>query len=199
MEDPKPPRYMSDKAKGKQRAEPIDLAALAPESKLSALAQDSSPNIKFSIRFTDGAQDLRLEIPTTKRVAALVSAVGPSLGNEFTMFSISQIRERRPELTRRKLRLIHGGKNLARTLPLSTLRPNRRLFPETESSETSQGSSLNTGSLDSPSVLDELLWIHCSVGDEAYEDEDERDATAEQVCGFYSIHKMYRIDVVYRL
>lgn len=79
MEDPKPPRYMSDKAKGKQRAEPMDLAALAPRGTLSAPAQDYSPNIKFSIRFTDGAQDLRLDLPTTKRVAALVEAVGPSL------------------------------------------------------------------------------------------------------------------------
>lgn len=69
---------MSDKAKGKQRAEPIALDALAPRSTLSAPAQDYSPNIKFSIRFTDGAQDLRLDLPTTKRVAALVEAVGPS-------------------------------------------------------------------------------------------------------------------------
>lgn len=87
MPDPKPPRYMSDKAKGKQRAEPIDLAALASQSKISAPAQDYSPNIKFSIRFTDGAQDLRLELPTTKRVAALVGAVSPSLGDRFTTFS----------------------------------------------------------------------------------------------------------------
>jgi len=70
---------MSDKAKGKQRAMPIDLAALAPQSKLSAPAQDYSPKIKFSIRFTDGAQDLRLELPTTKRVAALIDAVGHPL------------------------------------------------------------------------------------------------------------------------
>lgn len=67
---------MSDKAKGKRRAEPIDLATLAPQTKLSAPAQDYSPNINFSIRFTDGAQDLRLELPTTKRVAALVDTVG---------------------------------------------------------------------------------------------------------------------------
>lgn len=89
MPDPKPPRYMSDKAKGKQRAEPIDLAALASQSKISAPTQDYSPNIKFSIRFTDGAHDLRLELPTTKRVAALVDAVSPSLANGFTTFSIS--------------------------------------------------------------------------------------------------------------
>lgn len=89
MEDAKPPRYMSDKAKGKRRAEPIDLAALASRSTLSAPAQDYSPNIKFSIRFTDGAQDLRLDLPTTKRVAALVEAVGPSLIGEFTTFRIS--------------------------------------------------------------------------------------------------------------
>jgi len=80
---------MSDKAKGKQRAEPIDLAGLAPQSKLSAPAQDYSPDIKFSIRFTDGAQDLRLELPTTRRVAALVDGVSSSLGDGLTTFSIS--------------------------------------------------------------------------------------------------------------
>jgi hypothetical protein len=175
---------MSDKAKGKQRAEPIDLTALTPQSKLSAPAQDYSPNIKFSIRFTDGAQDLRLELPTTNRVAALVVAVSPSLGDEFTTFSISQIRERRPDLSRRKLRLIHGGKNLARTLPLSTLRPNRRSFPETESSGTSQLPSLNTRSPNGPSLLDELLWIHCSVGDDVHEEEDEDEVAEVHVCEF---------------
>lgn len=77
MEDSNPPRYMSDKVKGKQRAEPINLAALTPQNGLSAPAEDYSPNINFSIRFTDGTQDLRLELPTTKRVAALVDSVGP--------------------------------------------------------------------------------------------------------------------------
>ena len=71
---------MSDKAKGKQRAEPINLDALAPQSRPSAPTQDYSPNIKFSVRFTDGTQDLRLELPTTKRLAALVDTVGPFLG-----------------------------------------------------------------------------------------------------------------------
>lgn len=198
MEDPKPPRYMSDKAKGKQRAEPIDLAALTPQGTLSTPAQDYSPNIKFSIRFTDGAQDLRLDLPTTKRVAALVAAVGPSLGDEFTMFSILQIRERRPDISRRKLRLIHGGKNLARTLPLSTLKPNRRSFPETESSEVSQSPSLNTRSLHESIHLDEIVWIHCSVGDEVHEDEEEEEDTAVHVCGIYSIHIRFLIDVIYR-
>ena len=195
MEDTNPPRYMSDKAKGKQRAEPIDLAALTPQGTLSAPAQDYTPNIKFSIRFTDGAQDLRLDLPTTKRVAALIAAVGLSLGDEFTTFSLSQIRERRPDLSRRKLRLIHGGKNLARTLPLSTLRPNLRSFPETESSEISQLPSLNTPSLHEPIHLDELVWIHCSVGDEVHEEEDEEEVTDVHVCGFYSTHMRVLIDV----
>lgn len=183
MEDSKPPRYMSDKAKGKQRAEPIDLAALVPRNQLSAPTQDYSPDIRFSIRFTDGAQDLRFELPITKRVAALVDTVCPFLGDEFTVFSGLQIRERRPELSRRKLRLIHGGKNLARTLPLSTLRPNRRLLHETESSEASQLPSINTQGLKDPSPLDELIWIHCSIGDEMLTEEDQEEATAEHVCG----------------
>ena len=96
------------------------------------------------------------------------------------------------------MRLIHGGKNLARTLPLSTLRLNRRSFPETESSEISQLPSPNTRSPDEPRHLDELVWIHCSVGDEVLEEEDEEEVAAVHVCGLYSIHKRFLIDITYR-
>lgn len=105
------------------------------------------------------------------------------------MFSISQIRERRPELSRRKLRLIHGGKNLARTLPLSTLKPDRRPFLETDSPETYQSPILNKlgpKDLDPP---DELVWIHCSVGDEMHEEEDMEEVATEHVRGFFIFRK----------
>jgi hypothetical protein len=189
MEDSKPPRYMSDKAKGKQRVEPINLAALAPQGILSAPAQDYSPNIKFSVRFTDGFQDLRLELPPTKRVAAIVVTVSAALGDAFTMFSVSQIREIRPELSRRKLRLIHGGKSLAWTLPLSTLKQNRQPFVETVSPDISQLPSLNKWDPKDPVFLDEPVWIHCSVGDEIHGEEDEEEVTAEHVCGLMPFMK----------
>jgi len=96
------------------------------------------------------------------------------------------------------LRLIHGGKNLARTLPLSTLRPNRRSFPEIGSSETSQLPSLNTRSPNDSSLLEELVWIHCSVGDDMHEEDDEEEVTAVNVCGVCSIHERFLIDVTYR-
>ena len=96
------------------------------------------------------------------------------------------------------MRLIHGGKNLARTLPLSTLKSNRLPFPETEPSETSQPPLLNKPSPEEPSFLDELVWIHCSVGDEIHEEEDEEEDTAEHVRGFYYIHERFLIDVVCR-
>lgn len=114
------------------------------------------------------------------------------------MFSVSQIRDRRPELSRRKLRLIHGGKSLARTLPLSTLKPNHRPFLDTDSSDTSQLPLFNKTGPKDLSLLDELVWIHCSVGDEMHEEEDEEEIATEHVRGSY-IHEQFPIDVVYRV
>jgi len=58
--------------------------------------------------------------------------------------------------------------------------------------------SLNTQSPNEASHLDELVWIHCSVGDEVHEEEDEEEVTAVHVCGLYSIHKRLLIDIIYR-
>ena len=96
------------------------------------------------------------------------------------------------------MRLIHGGKNLARTLPLSTLRPNRQPFLETESPEVFQLPSLHKRDLKDPRSVDEPVWIHCSVGDEMPEDENEEEVSEEHVCGFYAIHEGFLIDVVCR-
>lgn len=63
---------LSEKAKGKQRAEPLQANTFAPSSSSTATY---SPNLHFKIRFVDGAPDMVLEIPSTRRAGALKELV----------------------------------------------------------------------------------------------------------------------------
>ncbi|KAF5326372.1 hypothetical protein D9611_000004 [Ephemerocybe angulata] len=156
---------LSDKAKGKQRAVEVDpeaepLLNQAGPSSATLPSQGSEPETReLVMRFAEGAPDLTV-----------------SVGKQDTVRDIKRnIREVRPELKDRRIRLIHLG----RLLTDGTL-----LYSWLAALEEKQqrASMLSEDGAKPPSAT---TWIHCSVGPtldpgEEEETEESREQTQLQ-------------------
>jgi hypothetical protein len=130
---------LSEKAKGKQRAtEP----PVEPEP-------DRSRDLV--IRFTEGIPDLVLKISEKDAIRNVKSNVCRSLIQLLFFLVIDllvQIRKARPQLTDRRLRLIHSGRLLTDGTLLyswiTTLEERQRRATSDEANETQQPSNITT-------------------------------------------------------
>ena len=152
---------LSEKAKGKQRA--VD----PPEvGQGSSSAQPASRDL--TIRFTEGGSDLIVHIgerDTVKDVKQKVLDVAVSQ-DEILRRHHGQIRDVRPELQKRRLRLIHSGRLLTDGVFiyswLTSLEDKQRKAVKDVSSEEAV-----------PTTSHVLTWLHCSVGPELTKEEEE--------------------------
>ena len=162
---------LSEKAKGKQRAvDPLDMR------QDSSSTQPVSRNL--TIRFTEGGSDLILPVgekDTVKDVKQKVFDVSDALNEKLTRRG-GQIRDVRPELQRRRLRLIHSGRLLTDgtfIYPwLASLEDKQRKAVK----EVTAEEVLNTGQA--------LTWLHCSVGPELMQGEEEENPTQVRTCDY---------------
>ena len=165
---------LSEKAKGKQRADPIPEDV--PEH--GRLTQR-----ELMVRFTEGVQDLVLHLAEHDLVRDVKIKVRLALHPSCKYARRSncrapQIREERPQLHRRRLRLIHGGRLLTDNTQLaswlSTLEE-RQQRAATKDKEDVDSSIAPTAP--GPSSVSWLL--HCSVGPPLSEGEEDDDAQAQ--------------------
>jgi len=135
---------LSEKAKGKQRAtEPPSEPEPQPE-----LSRD------LVIRFTEGIPDLILKVSQKDAIRDVKN----------------NIRNARPQLEDRRLRLIHSGRLLTDGTLLyswiTTLEERQRRATSDEASGTQQPSNITT-------------WLHCSVGPKIESGEEGEDAKTQ--------------------
>ncbi|TDL17738.1 hypothetical protein BD410DRAFT_794037 [Rickenella mellea] len=143
---------LSEKAKGKQRA--VDPNLPEPSSTPAPSSR------KLTIRFTDGVPDLILKVE----------------GKDSVRDVKQQIRAARPQLAKRRLRLIHTGRILTNGVILfdwlATLEKRQQrvtdVNDDAESHEDGTVSSNNTSSTPT--------WLHCSVGATLEDGEEEDEA-----------------------
>ncbi|KAI0297756.1 DUF2407 C-terminal domain-containing protein [Russula brevipes] len=147
---------LSEKAKGKQRADPI------PED-----VPDSSgpmPPRELMVRFTEGVQDLMLHVAEHDSVRDMKA----------------KIREARPQLQRRRLRLIHAGRLLADSTQLASW------FGTLE--ERQQRAAKRGKDDPDPSIRPTVLisapapvpWLQCSVGVQIPDGEEDGEAQPQE-------------------
>ncbi|KZT62156.1 hypothetical protein CALCODRAFT_426737 [Calocera cornea HHB12733] len=158
---------MSEKARGKQRAAPVDEPEEAPR------------NRPITVRFTEGVPDLTLRIQERDAIRDVKR----------------QIREYRPQLQNRRLRLIYSGRLLTDGIILydwlATLEERqRRAAPQAFTSElrevlgdgASGADAKSKGKTKTKDVKDEeMAWLHCSIGAEIEEDEEEENVQTTQI------------------
>ncbi|EIW59286.1 uncharacterized protein TRAVEDRAFT_58189 [Trametes versicolor FP-101664 SS1] len=147
---------LSEKAKGKQRAAP----PLVPEQLVTEQPPDSPPSKDLTIRFTEGIPDLIVQVAEKDTVKDVKD----------------KIRLVRPELTDRRLRFIHAGQLLAESTPIyariASLEQRRRVSEkrgDEDDDSAEPASSVGT------------TWIHCSVGPQLSEGEDESNLQTAQL------------------
>jgi len=143
---------LSEKAKGKQRA-------VVPSEVEQGSSSTDPVSRNLTIRFTEGGSDLIVHV-----------------GERDTVKDVKQkIKDARPELQRRRLRLIHSG----RLLTDGTF-----IYSWLTSLEDKQRKAVKevTAEEDIPSVSQALTWLHCSVGPELTQEEEEESlAQATQI------------------
>lgn len=149
---------LSEKAKGKQRAR--DPPGLGSDS-------GSDPMMSLVIRFTEGVPDLTLDIRSGKSLKDVKKDVRicNHLLSSSGAYLPMKIRERRPQLKDRRLRLIHSGRLLT---------DSASVFSLLESLEERQKQSSPAG--DGPVHHDVPLhttWLHCSIGPPIAAGEDD--------------------------
>ncbi|KDR75269.1 hypothetical protein GALMADRAFT_249265 [Galerina marginata CBS 339.88] len=153
---------LSAKAKGKQRAvEPVfdDLDDLESQASTSgAHAADSEEPMDISrdlvVRFTEGMPDLTVSVDK----------------HDSAKDVKRQIRDQRPELLNRRLRLIHSGRLLADGTSMYSLLTSveeRQQRTHTEDGDTATVGKAHT------------TWVHCSVGPAMAPDEEEDDSRTQ--------------------
>ncbi|KAI0260683.1 DUF2407 C-terminal domain-containing protein [Gloeopeniophorella convolvens] len=148
-------KSLSEKAKGKQRADPV--TEDPPER------SGPRPPRELMVRFTEGVEDLVLQVGEHDAVRDVKA----------------KIREARPQLQRRRLRLIHSGRLLADgtelALWLSSLeeRQRRAAAKDKDKDETDPLLSPTTTT---PGGFGSVPWLHCSVGAQLSEGEEEGEA-----------------------
>ncbi|KAG6857733.1 hypothetical protein H0H87_004149 [Tephrocybe sp. NHM501043] len=142
--------HLSEKAKGKQRAvEP-------PRSGDTPAQPDSLPEESrdLVIRFTEGYPDLVVDV-----------------GQQDTVRDVKRkIREERPELNDRRLRLIHSGRLLTEGTFLYSW-----LASLEERQKRAAPDDSNNSSQSQPSSV--ITWMHCSVGPKLEPGEPEEGTT----------------------
>jgi hypothetical protein len=186
---------LSEKAKGKQRADPIPEDAFNHGGPI--------PQRQLMVRFTEGVQDLVLHIAehdSVRDVKAKVCMPCPAFGFSLTpllsystiawtpFFSyntwrhVSQIREARPKLQHRRLRLIHAGRLLADGTHLAswlgTLEERQQRAAATKPRDDADPSILLPSSplpssAAAPGPVPALPWLHCSVGAQLSDGEED--------------------------
>ncbi|KAF8198038.1 DUF2407 C-terminal domain-containing protein [Pholiota molesta] len=140
---------LSEKAKGKQRAiDPfLDVSATHSAAAAAAPAPEETSR-ELVVRFTEGAPDLTITVHKRDSVRDVKK----------------HIRDARPELHNRRLRLIHSGRLLTDgTFLFSWLtvleeRQQRANAPDAETPSTA------TAAPTAPAKASNTTWIHCSVG-----------------------------------
>ncbi|KAI9058567.1 hypothetical protein FKP32DRAFT_1659969 [Trametes sanguinea] len=133
---------LSEKAKGKQRAVETDAG---PSSEVPPLKN-------LTIRFTEGIPDLTVQVADKDTVKDVKSS----------------IRDARPELKTRRLRLIHAGQILADNTPVYS----RIASLEQQRHRTPTGSD-DEGDSVKRAISSQTTWMHCSVGPQLTEGEED--------------------------
>lgn len=155
---------LSEKAKGKQRA--VDTLDVEQGS-----SGTHSASRNLTIRFTEGGSDLIVPVGERDTVGEVKQKVrSPELQSLSERLREHQIRDVRPELQRRRLRLIHSG----RLLTNGTF-----IYSWLTSLEDKQRKAVKdvTTEEDIPSANQALTWLHCSVGPELTQEEEEENLT----------------------
>ena len=169
---------LSEKAKGKQRA--TDLPDVGQGS---SNAQPVSRDL--TIRFTEGGSDLIVHVDKKDTVKDVKQKVfrSPNALSERLTRCYCQIRDVRPELQRRRLRLIHSG----RLLTDGTF-----IYSWLTSLEDKQRKAVKevTAEEEIPNAGQALTWLHCSVGPELIQEEEEENLSQVRtpryvVAGYY--------------
>jgi len=145
---------LSEKAKGKQRADTLQ------EDVFDTSAPP--PTRDLMVRFTDGVQDLVLHIAEHDSVRDVKA----------------KIREERPQLQRRRLRLIHAGRLLPDrtqlTSWLGTLEERQqRAAMTTVKGKEEADSSVLPAAAPAP-------WLHCSVGAQLTDGEEDGETQTQE-------------------
>ncbi|OJT12085.1 DSC E3 ubiquitin ligase complex subunit 3 [Trametes pubescens] len=147
---------LSEKAKGKQRA----AAPFAPEQLATEQPPDSPPSKDLTIRFTEGIPDLTVQVAEKDTVKDVKD----------------NIRNIRPELKDRRLRFIHAGQLLAESTPIyariSSIQ-HRKRGSEKQRDEDEESTE--------PASSAGTTWLHCSVGPQLSEGEDESNLQTAQL------------------
>jgi len=146
---------LSEKAKGKQRADPIPGDALDLGGPI--------PPRELMVRFTEGVQDLLLHITELETVRDVRA----------------KIREARPQLQRRRLRLVHAGRLLTDGTQLTSW---LGTLEERQQRATSKDKGKGKGK-DEPdtSILPSAPpWLNCSVGPQLADGEEDGEAQPQE-------------------
>ncbi|KAI9464956.1 DUF2407 C-terminal domain-containing protein [Lactarius psammicola] len=148
---------LSEKAKGKQRADPISE---------DVPGHGSSTPRELMVRFTEGVQDLVLRLTEHDSVHDVKV----------------QIREARPQLQHRRLRLIHAGRLLTDSTQLASWLSTLEERQQRASTKDKDGTdSLVTPTTPYPATPGAVPWLlQCSVGPQLSEGEDDDDAQAQE-------------------
>lgn len=145
---------ISSKAKGKGRAYPINMEALEMRNVAAPVR-----SLQLGVRFTDGSPDLRFTMtPQDTGETVLV-----------------KIRQERPELQQKRLKLIHAGRLILDHSVLGTLQKPSVISP-TESRLSLSNWSKKEKTEPKPENEEPVIWLHCSVG-EIIENEQTQDGT----------------------
>ncbi|KAH9969818.1 DUF2407 C-terminal domain-containing protein [Russula dissimulans] len=145
---------LSEKAKGKQRADPI------PED-----APDLSGHIpprELMVRFTEGVQDLLLHVTEHETVRDVKA----------------EIREARPQLQRRRLRLVHAGRLLTDRTQLTSWLGTLEERQQRAASKGKGKDEPDTSIL--PSAPPSVPWLNCSVGPQLADGEEDGEVEPQE-------------------
>ncbi|KIY53990.1 hypothetical protein FISHEDRAFT_63192 [Fistulina hepatica ATCC 64428] len=146
---------MSEKAKGKQRALdplPVNNRHVAGEASgnSSSSTLKAAESRQLTIRFTEGVPDLTITVDQLDTVGDVKK----------------KIRQVRPELEGRRLRLIHSGRLLTNGVFLFSW-----LATLEERQLRSVSREAEGGASDSKPPIDNI-WLHCSIGPPIEDDKD---------------------------
>ena len=170
---------LSEKAKGKQRADVIQEDV--PDR------DGPTPPRSLMVRFTEGFEDLVLHVTEHDLARDVKTKVHPlsSCSSILSVHAIllcrwTQIREARPQLQRRRLRLIHAGRLLTDETQLASwlgTLEERQLRAATKGKDETDPLALLIPP--GPSVPGSVPWLHCSVGAPLSDGEEDGDAQAQ--------------------
>ncbi|KAF8160865.1 DUF2407 C-terminal domain-containing protein [Crassisporium funariophilum] len=159
------PDILSEKAKGKQRAVETPIDPSGGQTSASAAQAEETPR-NLVIRFTEGALDLTISVDKDDSVRDVKG----------------KIREARPELHDRRLRLIHAGRMLS---------DGTFLYLWLLSLEERQQRANADDGLSAPNS--KTTWIHCSVGPTMEAGEAEADDTNVQAAQIQPVRGFDRL------